>query len=83
MPMSDERCRNRAEADAPEPWQAICCLCLREVLSMSCSHSGCHCNDATLERDGKVFCSERCADAARRPAAPPGCPCGHPDCAAV
>jgi hypothetical protein len=50
---------------------------------MSCSHSSCHCNDATLERDGKVFCGERCADAARQLTAPPGCPCGHPDCAAV
>ena len=51
---------------------------------MNCSHNGCHCNDATFERDGKNYCSERCADAARQgSSSAQGCPCGHPDCAAV
>ena len=53
---------------------------------MTCSHDGCHCADATVERDGKNYCSERCADAALQGAAAAkgkGCPCGHPDCAAV
>ena len=52
---------------------------------MRCSHNGCHCNDATIERDGRNYCSERCADADRqsRRGQESGCPCGHPDCAAV
>jgi hypothetical protein len=49
---------------------------------MKCSHKGCHCGDATLERDGKNFCSERCADAELRKSSD-GCACGHPDCVAV
>jgi hypothetical protein len=49
---------------------------------MSCSHNGCHCNDATVEREGRNFCSERCAEAERQ-GTEGGCPCGHPDCAAV
>jgi len=54
----------------------------REVQSMRCSHSGCHCNDANVERDGRNYCSERCADAERQ-GKEGGCPCGHADCAAV
>jgi hypothetical protein len=54
---------------------------------MHCTHGGCHCNDATVERDGKNYCSERCADAAlggsSSPSAARTCPCGHPDCAAI
>ncbi len=49
---------------------------------MKCSHNGCHCNDATVERDGKKFCSERCAELERQHK-PVSCSCGHPDCAAV
>ncbi len=49
---------------------------------MNCSHTGCHCSDANVERDGKRFCSERCADAERQKKAG-SCACGHPDCAAV
>ncbi|HYX19851.1 MAG TPA: metallothionein [Thermoanaerobaculia bacterium] len=53
---------------------------------MRCSHSGCHCNDANVERDGRNYCSERCAEAERqgRQGQEGGaCPCGHADCAAV
>ena len=50
---------------------------------MKCSHQGCHCNDAVLERDGKTFCSERCADAELQGIKDGGCTCGHADCAAV
>ena len=53
---------------------------------MNCAHEGCHCTDATTERDGKNYCSERCADASLQGSAAgkgKGCPCGHPDCAAV
>jgi len=49
---------------------------------MKCSHNGCHCNDATVEREGKTFCSERCADAELQ-GTPGDCHCGHPDCATV
>ena len=52
---------------------------------MNCDHKGCHCSDATLEREGKKFCSENCADARNESAssASSACRCGHPDCAAV
>jgi hypothetical protein len=52
---------------------------------MSCSHSSCRCGDATVEREGKNYCSERCADSALSSAGTSQgkCPCGHPDCAAV
>ena len=51
---------------------------------MNCAHNGCRCNDATIARDGKNYCSERCADATLQgPASAKGCLCGHPDCAAV
>jgi hypothetical protein len=50
---------------------------------MNCEHTGCHCTDATVERDGKQFCSERCADAAQSKPRGAACDCGHPDCAAV
>ncbi|MFY9551263.1 MAG: metallothionein [Thermoanaerobaculia bacterium] len=50
---------------------------------MSCEHPGCHCTDATLEQDGKQFCSEHCAEAAQSKPRGTGCDCGHPDCAAV
>jgi hypothetical protein len=49
---------------------------------MACQHEGCRCNEARVEREGRKFCSETCADSAHdRKGAP--CPCGHPDCAAV
>jgi hypothetical protein len=50
---------------------------------MSCSHSGCRCDDAPIEREGKNYCSERCAEVAIGSESPGICPCGHPDCAAV
>ena len=50
---------------------------------MDCEHEGCHCTDAVVEREGKNFCSERCADALLDSTPSAGCRCGHPDCAAI
>ena len=51
---------------------------------MGCERPGCHCTEAVYEEGGRNHCSEGCA---QRPAtgegAPKGCPCGHPDCAAL
>lgn len=49
----------------------------------NCYHSGCKCNDATVERAGQNFCSNACADKATQGSlAEAMCSCGHPECAA-
>jgi len=50
---------------------------------MNCSHADCRCDDATVERDGRVYCSEYCADETLASGPRRGCRCGHPDCAAI
>ncbi len=50
---------------------------------MACGHTGCRCDDATLEIAGKQFCSEKCADLETAGQKELPCHCGHPDCAAV
>lgn len=50
---------------------------------MGCEHDGCHCTEATVELEGKKFCSERCGEATTEAESKAGCPCGHPDCAAI
>jgi hypothetical protein len=50
---------------------------------MHCEHEGCHCTDAVVEREGKKFCSEACADSLLESTSSADCPCGHPDCAAI
>ncbi|PYQ39822.1 MAG: metallothionein [Acidobacteria bacterium] len=51
---------------------------------MSCAHPGCKCPEGTVQRSGKSFCSEHCADAStaggRTPSSKGGCGCGHPAC---
>ena len=32
---------------------------------MHCEHKGCHCAEATVELEGKKFCSEKCAESAQ------------------
>jgi hypothetical protein len=50
---------------------------------MNCQHQGCRCDEANVERGGKRYCSERCAEIQTSGKHQPHCPCGHPDCAAV
>ena len=50
---------------------------------MKCEHPNCRCNDATVELEGKKFCSEKCAESRGESDASAGCRCGHPDCAAL
>jgi hypothetical protein len=51
---------------------------------MSCAHAGCRCHEGTVERGGKRFCSEACANASaagsRSAGSHGGCGCGHADC---
>ncbi len=50
---------------------------------MNCAHKSCRCQETVVEEGGKHFCSERCAEAETQGEAVTGCPCGHPDCAAI
>jgi len=51
---------------------------------MTCAHPGCKCQEGTVQRTGKRFCSEACANAAstgsRSAGNKGGCGCGHPGC---
>jgi hypothetical protein len=46
---------------------------------MNCDHPGCGCSGATLERDGRHYCSESCARQATEGGSG-ACDCGHADC---
>jgi hypothetical protein len=48
---------------------------------MTCQHTGCRCSDATVERDGKKYCSESCAVQDTSGRREQHCGCGHPACA--
>lgn len=50
---------------------------------MHCEHAGCHCSEATVELEGKKFCSEKCAESRNESVSPARCGCDHPDCAAL
>lgn len=45
---------------------------------MNCQHPGCKCANATVDRGGKKYCSNACAD--KGAAAGGACDCGHPGC---
>jgi Prokaryotic metallothionein len=46
---------------------------------MACVDASCHCqSEVSIEREGKEYCSERCASA--RPGVPDACACGHVGC---
>jgi len=49
---------------------------------MSCQHSGCQCEEASVPRGDKVFCSENCAERESSGRHVAQCDCGHPSCAA-
>jgi hypothetical protein len=44
---------------------------------MNCQHAACHCREASIEKDGRRYCSDACANAAALSSA---CPCGHQGC---
>jgi hypothetical protein len=49
---------------------------------MKCEHAGCRCGEAALERGGKRYCSDHCAqERTDGTAGRKGCGCGHPGCA--
>ncbi len=52
-------------------------------VTMSCSHTNCRCDDATLERQGKIYCSEQCAAAEVGTDSREACRCAHPGCTAI
>jgi hypothetical protein len=47
---------------------------------MSCQHPACSCSEATIERDGRRYCSEHCAKQGADPGSTGGCSCGHSGC---
>jgi hypothetical protein len=47
---------------------------------MACEHRGCRCQEEGVNRQGKHFCSEACADAELNNRHGANCRCGHPDC---
>jgi len=50
---------------------------------MTCEHRGRNCEGATVEREGKKFCSPACAEMQTSGRHGASCPCGHPDCSAA
>jgi hypothetical protein len=46
----------------------------------SCQHRGCNCSPADVERQGRVFCGERCAEMETTGQHEAACPCGHREC---
>jgi hypothetical protein len=52
----------------------------RIVEDTMCEHSGCHCQQVLIERNGKKFCSETCAQVQTTGKHGGHCPCGHPSC---
>jgi hypothetical protein len=46
-----------------------------------CFHSGCRCNESSVDRSGQKFCSDKCADVATQGSlAEAMCACGHSGC---
>ena len=50
---------------------------------MKCQHIGCECENATVKKNDRVFCSEHCADADANGHRATGCGCGHSGCRAT
>ena len=50
---------------------------------MSCEHRGCQCEEALVDRGGKKFCCENCAERESSGRHVSRCDCGHPPCAAA
>jgi hypothetical protein len=50
---------------------------------MSCEHRGCQCEEALVDRGGKKYCSENCAERESSGRHVSRCDCGHPSCGAA
>jgi len=50
---------------------------------MTCQHRGCRCQETRVEREGRKFCSEACAEMETTGRHASHCQCGHADCAAA
>jgi hypothetical protein len=54
---------------------------------MKCQHQGCQCTEAAVERNGRRYCSDHCAEQQARQreseASGRGCECGHAECSGV
>ena len=48
---------------------------------MACEHRGCRCDEDRIQREGKHFCSDFCANAQTKNQHEANCRCGHADCA--
>jgi hypothetical protein len=48
---------------------------------MKCAHTSCSCEAGAIDREGRKYCSEKCATLPQGNApSAKGCGCGHPDC---
>jgi hypothetical protein len=47
---------------------------------MKCQHIGCTCEDTPVEKNGRQYCSDHCADADSGGHHAPGCGCRHTGC---
>jgi hypothetical protein len=50
---------------------------------MQCQHRGCNCPETTVEKAGKKFCSDDCAERETTGRHASHCDCGHPSCDAA
>jgi hypothetical protein len=78
-----DRCEKRAALpDVQTSGRRIASPEPEEESDMTCQHDGCRCQEVHVEREGRRFCSETCAE--KESSGEHGnCSCGHPDCAAV
>ena len=68
--------RSAGKAAAP-PAAILLPIVPEEIM---CEHSGCHCQKASVERNGKKYCSETCAEVQTSGKHGGHCPCGHLSC---
>jgi hypothetical protein len=47
---------------------------------MACQHEACQCADASVQREGRNYCSNHCAEAESPHGGEAGCACGHDAC---
>jgi hypothetical protein len=47
---------------------------------MNCDHGPCTCSDASINQNGKHYCSTQCAQSAEAGSPANTCSCAHDDC---
>jgi hypothetical protein len=47
---------------------------------MACEHRGCHCEESSVKRGNKEYCSDFCANVQTTGRHEKRCRCGHADC---